>query len=77
MDATHSTNHYSFKLVTVLVLDDFGEGIPVAWLISNKEDGVTLVELLRERTGSIRAAYFMSDDGEQYYSSWNEVYGGN
>ncbi len=25
MDSTHGTNHYDFKLVTVLVLDDFGE----------------------------------------------------
>ncbi len=44
MDATHGTNHYLFKLVTVLVLDDFGEGIPVGWMISNKEDGIMLTE---------------------------------
>ena len=42
MDATHGTNHYHFKLVTVLVLHDFGEGVPVGWMISNKEDGIVL-----------------------------------
>jgi hypothetical protein len=38
LDATHGTNHYDFKLVTVIFLDDHGEGIPCAWCISNKED---------------------------------------
>ena len=33
-------------LITILVLDDFGEGIPVAWAISNREDAIILVEFL-------------------------------
>ena len=80
VDATHGTNHYDFKLVTVIVLDELGEGVPVAWMISNKEDAVTLCEFLKplqERTGSMITKYFMSDDAEQYYSSWNHIYGGN
>lgn len=46
-------------------------------MISNKEDAVTLCELLKplqERTGSMTTKYFMSDDAEQYYSSWNHIY---
>ena len=27
MDATHGTNMYDFNLITVLVIDEFGEGI--------------------------------------------------
>jgi len=80
VDATHGTNHYDFKLVTVIVLDEFGEGVPVAWMISNKEDAVTLCEFLKalqDRTGPMTTKYFMSDDAEQYYSSWNHIYGGN
>ena len=79
VDATHGTNHYNFKLVTVIVLDEFGEGVPVAWMISNKEDAVTLCEFLKplqERTGPMTTKYFMSDDAEQYYSSWNHIYWG-
>jgi hypothetical protein len=30
MDPTHGTNAYDFNLITVLVMDGFGEGIPVA-----------------------------------------------
>ena len=70
MDATRGTNHYDFKLVTILVLDDFGEGVPVAWMISNKEDGATLKEFLRSlllKTGPLQTMYFMSDDAEQYF----------
>ena len=80
MDATHGTNHYDFKLVTILVLDDFGEGVPVAWMISNKEDGITLKEFLRSlllKTGPLHTMYFMSDDAEQYFSSWKEIYEGD
>lgn len=76
MDA-HGTNHYDFKLVTILVLDDHGEGVPVAWMISNREDEISLKKFLvalQERTGPIIAKY---DDAEQYYSSWNQIYGGN
>ena len=36
-DATHGTNTYDFQLITVLVVDDYNEGIPMAWLISNRE----------------------------------------
>eukprot|EP00112_Aurelia_sp_Birch-Aquarium-sp1_P006484 Seg1716.3 transcript_id=Seg1716.3/GoldUCD/mRNA.D3Y31 product="hypothetical protein" protein_id=Seg1716.3/GoldUCD/D3Y31 len=38
LDSTHSTTGCDFLLVTVLIKDEFGEGVPVAWLISNMED---------------------------------------
>ena len=70
---------YDFKLITILVLDDFGEGIPVAWAISNREDAIMLVEFLgaiKYRTGPLKPPrWFMSDDAEQYYNSWKSVFG--
>ena len=79
MDATHGTNMYDFKLITLLVLDDFGEGIPLAWEITNREDGAMLVEFLsaiKQRTGALKSPrWFMSDDAEQYYNSWKTVFG--
>jgi hypothetical protein len=79
LDATHGTNHYDFKLITVIVLDDHGEGIPCAWCISNKEDSAVLTaffKALKSRTGPIAVKVVMSDDAEQYYSSWKSTYGG-
>ena len=79
MDATHKTNQYDFKLVTLIVIDEYGEGQAVAWMISNKEDGGTLCEFLRaiyRKTGVINPKYFMTDDAEQYFSAWVDVFGG-
>ena len=38
VDTTRGTTQYDFLLITVLVVDDHGEGLPVAWAISDKED---------------------------------------
>ena len=42
MDATYNVNDYNFHLITVIVLDDYQEGIPVAWGISNREDKIVI-----------------------------------
>ena len=44
VDATHGTNAYDFKLITLLVVTEYGEGFPVAWCIANKENRVVLIE---------------------------------
>ena len=36
IDDTHSTNMYDFLLITVLVIDEFGEGVPASWAITNR-----------------------------------------
>lgn len=35
---------YDFYLVTILILDDYQEGVPVVWLISNREDVAVLCQ---------------------------------
>ena len=30
-DAIHGTNSYDFQLISILVIDEFGEGFPVGW----------------------------------------------
>ena len=69
MDSTHGTNMYDFLLVSVMVIDEHGEGIPVAWAISNHEDTSTLVQFLtavKSRVGDIKPNLFMSDDAEAF-----------
>ena len=68
---------YDFNLITVLVIDRFGEGIPVAWAIANREDVTILVEFLkaiRESTGPLQTCWFMSDDANQYFNAWKGVF---
>lgn len=38
IDSTHGTNGYDFSLTTVIIVDEFGEGYPVAWCLSNRTD---------------------------------------
>ena len=47
MDSTHGRKTYDFNLTTILVIDEFGEGIPVGWAISNREDITLLVEFFK------------------------------
>ena len=70
VDGTHGTNGYDFMLITVIVIDEYGEGFPVAWCISNREDQLLLINFfkaLRKRVGDLSPAWFMSDLAEQYY----------
>ena len=78
MDDTHGTNAYDFSLITVLVIDSHGEGIPVAWAVSNRVDVSMLVEFLKPlkaRVGVINPAVFMSDMADQFYTAWIGVFG--
>ena len=78
MDAIHGMTQY-FQLISILVIDQHGEGLPVAWAIiySNREDSTLLVQFLKsahERVGDIDTAYFMSDCAEQYFNALSGVF---
>ena len=78
VDTTHSTNAHDFHLITTMVIDEYGEGMPVAWCISNREDQALVTNFytkIREKIGRVVPRYFMSDDAEQYYTAWIAVFG--
>ena len=80
MDATHGTNAYDFQLISIVVVDEYGEGLPVGWMISNREDTTALCAFLnaiKTTCGIIEPEWFMSDDAEQYFNAWKGVFGGN
>ena len=79
MDATHGTYAYDFNLITAVVIDEFGEGVPVFWAISNKQDTEVLVlvfNVVKQRSGNINPKWFMSDDAQQFFNAWKSVFGG-
>lgn len=79
LDATHGTNAYDFQLISVLVVDEFGEGFPVGWCFTNREDKTLLMNFfnhLKQRAGNICPQWLMSDDAEQYYSAWVATFQG-
>ena len=63
-DATHNTTGYDFMLTTLLVLDEFGEGQPVAWCLSNHETEEFLIiffRYIKDVCDQVKAAWFMAD----------------
>ena len=77
MDSTHGTNVYDFYLVTILVLDEYREGIPVRWMISNREDAAAIRQCLlkvKEKCGDIVTKHFMSDDADNFFNAWKSVF---
>jgi hypothetical protein len=80
IDSTYQTTGYHFVLTTVLVVDEFLEGYPVAWCLSTREDMVVLnlfFQQLKGRNGLIHPKWIMSDDADQFYNAWNDTFGGN
>lgn len=78
IDSTHGTNAYDFLLVTLLVIDEFGEGFPVVWCITNHEDFTSLCIMftqLKANCGTISASWLMSDMAQQFYNAWIAVMG--
>jgi len=77
IDSTHGTNMYKFLLITIMVVDEHGKRLPVAWAITNKEDTTVIIEYLtavKGNTGNI-AKKFMSDDADTFYNAWKFVFG--
>ncbi|CAH0547094.1 unnamed protein product [Brassicogethes aeneus] len=79
IDSTHGLNMYDFELTTLMVIDEFGEGFPVACMFTNRKD--TLVfeiffQKIKEKAGLITPNVFMSDITEVYYNAWKATMGG-
>lgn len=71
MDSTHKTNVYSFKLITLLVLDEFRHGYPVAFCISNRESEDVISVFLNSvkmKAPNTKVNILMTDDDN---SGWN------
>ena len=76
MDATHGTNQYDFKMVSVMTKNLNHQGEPLAHMFSNTENATALqffLQSLRNECGKIKCKTFMSDSAPQYYNSWNSV----
>ena len=57
IDSTHSTTIYDFLLITVMVVDEFDEGVPIAWAISNREDQSVLIEFFKPLRPRLETSY--------------------
>ena len=73
IDSTHKTTGYDFLLITMLVVDEYGEGLPVAWCLSTREDEAivtTFFQHIKQKVGLMSPSWIMTDDAEQFYNAW-------
>lgn len=78
IDNTHGLNMYDFELTTLMILDEFGEGFPVATMFSNRKD-TFINELfftkIRSKVGIINSQTFMTDITNTYFNAWTSIMG--
>lgn len=78
IDGTHGLNRYDFELTTIMVIDEYGQGFPAAFMFSNKKD-INIYEIffksIHQKMGNITAKTFMSDITETFYTAWIHVMG--
>lgn len=76
IDATHGVGH-GYKMITVLTVDEFYQGMPLAFCISKSEKSEVLryfFEAIKVRAGkSLISKFFVSDDAEYYFNTWKTV----
>ena len=78
IDSTHGTNAYDFYLTTVVVVDEFNCGFPVAFCFSNRLSGNQMeifFKSIHSKIGNLKPKVFMSDDAPAYYNSWKKIFG--
>lgn len=77
IDGTHGLNQYDFQLITLMVIDDFHQGFPCAFLISNRCDSIIsklFFLKIKERVGDICSDNFMSDMDEAFFNGYKLVF---
>ena len=60
MDATHGTNAQKFYLFTLMVIDDHGNGRPVAWFLLSSESAECLTRCLQAFLKRVRTTQAVS-----------------
>ena len=78
MDSTHKTNQYSFKLITLLVPDEFRRGYPVAFCISNREDEAAIsvfLNCIKSKSKETSVNVVITDDDNAGWNAAVTVFG--
>ena len=73
-DATHGTTAYDFKLTSLLVIDEFGEGVPIAQDFTHV---CVFFKMIRRNCGQLSPKWFMTDIAPQFYNAWVAINNGS
>lgn len=75
-DCTHVANKYNIFLYTMLVLDVDREGVPVSFVLTNRNDRAVInvfLSCIRDHVGALSPTTLMSDMQNSYFESWTEI----
>ena len=78
VDSTHGMTGYDFELTTLLIVDEYDEGFPVAFFCSSSVTTAHLKLLfncIKRTVGEIKPQSFMTDDAPAFYNAWSDVMG--
>lgn len=77
LDSTHGTTGYDFYLTTLLVIDEFGSGFPVAFCLATHETETFLkvffAEIQRNLEHQMNPKWLMADSAAQFYNAFVAV----
>ena len=77
IDSTHGTTGYDFYLTTMLIIDEFGAGFPVAFCLATHEDEnflkIFFREVQRNMETPMNPKWLMTDSATQFYNAFAAV----
>lgn len=76
VDSMRAMAGSNVQLVTVLCVDEFGAGFPVAYCITNRTDQkamLTFFASIKSKTGHLSVEVFLTDGTSSMYNAWSEV----
>ncbi|XP_065207044.1 uncharacterized protein LOC135836253 [Planococcus citri] len=76
MDGTHGTNPEKYLLHTMMVLTFNQEGLPVAFLLTNRNDELVLtcfLQCVKQAVGELTIKTLITDMQMSYYNAWVNV----
>lgn len=80
LDSTHGTAGYGYSLTSIVVIDDFGNGMATAFCLSSNTSQIELKDFLEAVVKAmdgikIAARVLMTDNDSSFYNAWVEVMG--
>ncbi|XP_050501349.1 uncharacterized protein LOC126881240 [Diabrotica virgifera virgifera] len=76
IDGTHGLNQYGFQLYTIVIVEEYGSGVPAAFCFSNRSDETLFqhfFQCIKDSVGLLSPNVFMSDDYNAFYNAWKSV----
>lgn len=81
IDDTHGLNSYQYQLYSLVVIDEYGNGIPVAYCFSNRSDTYVMKIFFQNLKISLNypeglcTKVLMTDDDPTFVNAWSSFMG--